>query len=384
MDNAHSLLEVPPPSPATDAPPIRVGIAGLGRSGWSIHAEAVARHPGRFQLVAVADDQPDRRREAHARFGCHAHASVESLVHDPDVELLVVATPNHQHAAHAIAALTAGKDVLCEKPMADSATAADAMVAAARDAGRLLTVFNNRRFDPHFLHVRDVIESGVLGRVVQVRLAVHQFTRRWDWQTLRQYGGGMLSNIGAHFLDLLLSFFPGDGLPGVHCHLDRVLTLGDADDHCVVTLRQSGCPLVQLELTNACALPQDNWLIMGDRGTLTGTFDQLRWRVADMDRLPTRILERTPQSTERTYNRDAVTFTEHGWQVPPERSTNKWQHDQFYGRLFRTIRHGDPLAVTPASVLRCLRLIDACRAAAATVPAGPPSMVRANEPVRTR
>ncbi len=386
MDNTNQLLGVDfktPARPTDAAAPVRVGIAGLGRSGWSIHAEAVARQAGRFELVAVADDQPQRRREATARFGCRAHATVDALVRDPSVELVIVATPNHLHAAHAIAAMAAGRDVLCEKPMAATGDEAETMIAAARTTGRLLTVFNNRRFDPHFLQVRDVIDSGALGRIVQVRLAVHRFTRRWDWQTLKAFGGGMLSNIGAHFLDLLLTFFPDAALPDVYCHLDRVLTLGDADDHCVVTLRQPGRPLVQLELTNACAIPQDNWLVMGSRGTLSGTFDALRWRVANLDRLPPRTLERTPQSSERTYNQDAVTWQEHSWQVPPEQATNHWQHDQFYGRLFGTMRRGEPLAVTPASVLRCLRVIDACHASATSAAAPGKLAIDAHTPART-
>ncbi len=364
MDESNLMVADATAADAGGADAVRVGIAGLGRSGWGIHAAAVARQAGRFRLAAVADDSAARRREAVDRFGCRSHATVESLVADSGVDLVVVATPNHLHAAHAAAALAAGKDVLCEKPMAADGPEAVGMIAAARRAGRVLTVFNNRRFDPHFLQVRRVVDSGALGRIVQVRLAVHQFTRRWDWQTLRQYGGGMLSNIGAHWLDLLLSFFPGEGLPQAWCHLDRVLTLGDADDHCTVVLRQPGRPLVQLELTNACALPQDNWLIMGERGTLGGTFDALRWRVADLDALPPRELERSPRSAGRTYNRDTIAWQEHAWHVPPEQAVNTWQHDQFYRRLYGTLRRGEPAAVTPESVLRCLRLIDACHAAA--------------------
>ena len=349
-------------------PPVRVGIAGLGRSGWGIHAPAIAQQPNRFRLVAVTDDQPTRRAEAVTKFGCTAHRDIDQLVRDPNVDLVVIATPNHMHARHAIAALDAGKHVLCEKPMAASPAEAEAMIESARRNSRILTVFNNRRFDPHFLKVREIVASGALGQIVQVRLVVHAFTRRWDWQTLKEYGGGMLSNIGAHFLDLLLSFFPAGELPQVFCHLDRVLTLGDADDHCVVMLRSvngSG-PLVQMELSNACALPQDNWLIMGDRGTLSGTFSDLTWRTVDVDDLATRTLERAPRSTERAYNRDTLSTTDHHWTVPSEQAANVWNHWQFYRRLYATLRDGAPLVVDPREVHRCMQLIAACHAAAAS------------------
>lgn len=338
---------------------IRVGVAGLGRSGWNIHTGAIAGLPRLFTLAAVADTEPVRCREAVARFGCRAYATADELFDDPTVELVVIASPNHLHPSHTIRALAAGRHVICEKPMAMRVDDVDDMIAAAERHGRMLTVFHNRRFEPHVAKLRQVLASGELGRIVHVRAAIHRFTRRWDWQTLRQYGGGMLNNIGSHVLDLMLELFPVTE-PRVFAHLDRVLTLGDAEDHCVLMLKGSDGPLLHLEITNAGAFEQDLWLVLGTRGSLRGGPQQLHWKLADFDRLPDRRLE--PQTTaERRYPNDQVDWLERAWTCPPNEDHSTHTHRRFYEDVHRALLAGAPPAVTPRSVRRLVAVLEQAR-----------------------
>ena len=181
--------------------PVRVGIIGLGRSGWSIHALGLQLMPEHYQIVAVADLITERRAEAEQTFGCRAYAGYGELLADREVELVIVAPPSYLHAVYTIAALQAGKAVVCEKPMAENLADADGMLAAARRTGSLFTMFQNRRYEASYLKVREIIASGVLGRIFQIKLTVHSFSRRWDWQTLRAFAGGQLRNNGVHYLD---------------------------------------------------------------------------------------------------------------------------------------------------------------------------------------
>ena len=89
--------------------PVRVGIIGLGRSGWSIHAMGLQQMPERFQIVAVADLITERRAKAQQTFGCRAYAGYGELLADREVELVIVASPSTLHAVYPIAALQAGK-----------------------------------------------------------------------------------------------------------------------------------------------------------------------------------------------------------------------------------------------------------------------------------
>jgi predicted dehydrogenase len=72
------------------------------------------------------------------------------------------------------------------------------------EPGRVLAPFQNRRYEPHFNKVKEIVASGKLGQIVQIRMAWHSFGRRWDWQTLREFGGGQLANNGPHLLDQAL------------------------------------------------------------------------------------------------------------------------------------------------------------------------------------
>ncbi|MCB0160837.1 MAG: Gfo/Idh/MocA family oxidoreductase [Caldilineaceae bacterium] len=335
--------------------PIRVGIAGLGRSGWDIHARLLEPLAEHYTVTAVVDGDPARRDEAVARFDCAAYGTYDELLADPGVELVVVALPSHLHADAAIAGLAAGKHVVVEKPMATSLADADRMVAAAAQADTVLSVFQNRRYNPDFVKVRSLIDSGIFGRIVQVRITESRFGRRWDWQTQRKFGGGTLNNTCPHFLDQALQLF-GPREPEVFCHLDRTLTLGDADDHVKVVLKGDGAPTVDVEVSSACAYPGETWNIMGTQGGLAGSTRELRWKWYDPAALPPRELDFNP-TPDRSYNRDEIPWQEGSWSLDEDDTPG---YAGYYLDLFAAIRDGAPPAVTPESVRRVIWLQETC------------------------
>ena len=113
---------------------INVGIIGMGRSGWELHAAPLSKFP-EYKLVAICDQSEKRRNEASAAFGAQAYTQWQQLVSDPQIQLVVVSTPSHYHVEPTLAALEAGKHVLVEKPMAVTLADAEKMVSAAEKAG---------------------------------------------------------------------------------------------------------------------------------------------------------------------------------------------------------------------------------------------------------
>ena len=113
--------------------PVRVGVAGLGRSGWSLHCLTLGEMPEKYRLVAIADPDAGRQEEAKSRFHCQCYSNYADMVADEDVELIVVASPSHLHEPFTLDALRAGKDVLVEKPFATSLDGADRMIQVARE-----------------------------------------------------------------------------------------------------------------------------------------------------------------------------------------------------------------------------------------------------------
>ena len=332
------------------AAPLNVGIVGLGRSGWNIHAKSLAQMPDRYRIASVCDPEPARRDEARQVHGCETFETFEQLIEAGGLDLVVVASPNHLHTDHSITALAAGCHVVCEKPFALDLADADRAIAAAERYGRVLSPFQHRRYESHFLKIKELIASGVLGEIVHARLAWHQFTRRWDWQTLNRFGGGLLNNNGSHLLDHALQLLPDDAEPEVFADLQRVLSLGDTEDHVKIVMRTPGQPTIEIELSNACAYPQDRWLIMGSRGGLRGTDTDLQWRTVDFADLPERRLE-TAAATGRQYSTDQITWQEHSWSPAADDPGAYWR---YYDDLYRTIVDGAPLVIDGPSVRRLI------------------------------
>ena len=337
--------------------PVRIGVAGQGRSGWGIHVTTMRAVPDRFRVVAVMDEIEARRQEAQAALDCRAYATFDDLLRDDEVEVVVVSTFNRHHSDHAIAALEAGKHVVCEKPFALTVADADHMIAAARSAGRHLIPFQNRRYEPHFRKVLEIVQSGILGEVLLVRLAWHSFGRRWDWQTLLEYGAGALANNGPHMLDHAVHFL-GEGELEIFADMRNGLSSGDAEDHCKVTVKAQTGPTVDMELTSCAAFSQDRWLIMGTSGGLRGTTNKLEWRWVDWGAMPPRPVDPRP-TRDRSYNREPLTWQEDSWST--DRRGDADNH-AFYRDLYATMRQGQPPAITAESARRYVAILERARA----------------------
>jgi len=364
------------PNSESAAGPVRVGVAGLGRSGWNIHVRTIRSLPERFRVVAVADADESRRRQAEETLGCRSYADPADLIADDGVDLLVVSTFNRLHTEHAIAGLQAGRDVLCEKPFALTVADLDRTIAAAERAGRLVVPFQNRRYEALFRKVLEVVRSGVLGEILQVRIAWQSFGRRWDWQTRTDYGAGALANNGPHLLDHAAHFI-GEGEMEIYCDLRNGLSSGDGEDHAKIVVKTANGPTVDLELTSCAAYSLDRWQIMGTAGGLRGTGSELHWRWVDWGTMPPRPVDPRP-TPDRSYNRETLDWHEETWTTGAGGDVDNLA---FYDDLYATLREGKPLAVTPESVRRPVTILEYCRSA--YTPA-PPRFAAAGAPAAAR
>jgi scyllo-inositol 2-dehydrogenase (NADP+) len=337
--------------------PVAVGIVGLGRSGWDIHAAALAGRDD-YRVAAVADPLEERRAEAAERFGCRTCAGYQELLAEEGVELVVVAAPSWLHAPVALAAVEAGRHVLVEKPFALTRREGEQVLDAAAAAGRVVTCFQNRRFDPDYLLLREIIDSGVLGEVFFIRLGHYGFARRADWQTLRHLGGGILHNWGPHVLDLALLLL-GDLEPQVHAQLRRVASAGDAEDHARVTLRARSGREVEVELA-MYALPLPQWTVMGTAGSLSGDGKAFHLKYYDPAAVPPLVASDGPAPDRRYGTGEVLPWQEEVRKVPGGASLA----GQYYTALLPVVRGEAPPFVTREELLAQLRVQDMARAAA--------------------
>ena len=336
---------------------IRAGIAGLGRTGWHNHALVMEGLGQQYKVTAVLDVDEGRMKEARERFGCATCGSYGELIEHPEVDMVVVGLPQKMHCACSIEALAAGKHVVCEKPMAMNLTEADRMIRAARRAKGFFTVYQNRRYAHDFVKVREVIDSGVLGRVTLIRMSVGFFMRRWDWQTLRKNGGGQLNNTGPHFIDQALVFL-GDRYPSeLFVDMQHTVTLGDTDDHVKLVMKAKGSAVVEIEMLSDCAYPGPLWLVTGTKGGLAGTAQKLRWKWVLENRLPKREVDERP-TADRSYNSEDTPWSkERVWRA---RKSEPSAQARYYMELHEAIMKGEGPPVTAESVRRQMKLIGEC------------------------
>ena len=186
--------------------PLQVGLIGYGLAGSVFHAPLIQHTPG-LALHSIASSQRDRllRSFTDVRI-CDQPAE---LFNDPALDAVVIATPNAEHAPLAIAALQAGKHVLVDKPFALDLAEAEAVVRAAQTAERVVTVFQNRRFDADFLTLQQLLADGVLGEVAECHSHFDRYRPqvRDRWRESDAPGAGLWMDLGPHLLDQMLQLF---------------------------------------------------------------------------------------------------------------------------------------------------------------------------------
>ncbi|NLM77592.1 MAG: Gfo/Idh/MocA family oxidoreductase [Ruminococcaceae bacterium] len=343
---------------------IKIAILGQGRSGRDIHAVNLMYLTDLYQIVAIVDPLPDRRERAAREFKCDTYAHYTEILQRTDIDLVVNATPSYLHGPITIDLLNHGFNVLVEKPMSRSVAEVDAMIAAAEKNKRLLTIFQQSRFAPYFVKVREVIDSGVLGRIVQIGISFSGYARRWDWQCLQSFNGGSLLNTGPHPLDQALQLFGDDVEPQVTCFMDRVNTFGDAEDYVKLLLHGPGKPVIDLEISSANAYPSFTYLVQGTRGSLKGNMQRIDWKYFILEEAPPQQLIRTPlKKPDGTpaYCSEQLTWHEDAWDLPQEqKDLFETIATTYYKRLYKALTENSPLDITPQQVRRQIAVIEAC------------------------
>jgi predicted dehydrogenase len=255
--------------------PVRVAVIGCGLIAQRAHLPSYVAAP-EADLTAVVSGHRATAEAVASQFGNpRVLNSWQEAVADPEIDAIDICTPNVLHAEIAIAAARAGKHVLVEKPMATSLAEADAMIAAARDAGVLLAVAHNLRFVPIYSAMQKLLAEGAVGRIFSARgFFMHagpdEFwgaTSDWFWQE-GQAGGGSLLDMGIHMIDLL-RWMVGRPVAEVSAMTARVLKPTFADDNAMVLMRFEGDILASVQSSwSARPVPDRQIAIHGELGNL--------------------------------------------------------------------------------------------------------------------
>lgn len=343
---------------------LKVAILGQGRSGRDIHGKCLVNMQNKYKIVAVVDPLEDRRKRAEQEYGCDTYADYRSLMERRDLDLVINATPSHLHVPITLEFLNNHFNVLCEKPFARKVEEVDVLIAASKASNTVLAVFQQSRYAPYFEQVRNIINSGVLGRILQINISFNNFARRWDWQSVQEYNGGNLLNTGPHPLDQALQLLGTDQTPEVYCIMDRANTFGDAEDYVKLILRAIGRPVIDIEISSCCAYPCYTYNVQGTHGGLKGSMAHADWKYFVQEEAPAQSLIRTPLKNEDgtpKYCSEALSWHEKSWDVPEDqKALFSTIAGSFYTMLYKTLSEGAPLEITLEQVRQQIGTIEEC------------------------
>lgn len=330
---------------------IGIGIVGYGLAGRIMHAALIRRVP-ELRIDAVVTRDAARRAQAIADAVPRVYQTPDELLADPQIDLVVVATTHASHADLACAALAAGKHVVVDKPMAIHAADADRMIAAATTANRMLTVFQNRRWDWDYLTVREVIRAGLIGRPYLFETAVLTYREpRRTWRADPESMGSLLHDWGAHLIDQahLLIGAPATRVYARIVHARPEPAIGN---YARIDLTFADGTLFAIEMGNLCRPAKPRWYVLGDRGGIVkhglDPHERALRATGNPDDAVELLEERTHVTTEIAGAPAEIVL---------EAVRGTWI--DFYRNVADHLVRGAPLAVEPAQSRAVLAVLDA-------------------------
>lgn len=334
--------------------PIKVGVVGLGRIGMSVHRECLKARPDKFTVVAACDLIPERCERYKEEFGCRTYTDIEEMINDPEVEVVDIATRSCDHYKHSKMALLAGKSVLVEKPFCETFEQAEELVKlGSQPAGPRIFVRHNRRFETGFIKVNEIIDSGILGQVYEIKLTRNEYQRRNDWQTIKEFGGGQLLNWGPHIVDHSI-YFCGGAYTEMFSDIKRIAAVGDAEDHIKLVFKGVNGRIVDMEISGGVAVNTPEYVIYGSKGSLISEGNNLKLKYLD----PSVELEEikpdpnTPGSGAAFGNGEVLLWKEETVFIDPNDKT-----DVVWDYFFDAFRNNKPYPITSAQALETVRTI---------------------------
>ena len=331
---------------------MRVGLVGYGFAGRGFHAYLIGLVP-ELRLVAVASRDEGRRRQAEADHGVATYATLDDLLAQAEVDLIVLATPHAAHMAQACQAMDAGKHVVVDKVMCLSAAEADAMIAARDRNGVILSIFHNRRWDGDYLTLRKVLDAGWLGEPFLFESAVLGYRAPRGWRGDAAAGGGVLYDWGAHLIDQALQLVPGP-LVSVTCDIQYRGWGAQIGSYGRVLLRFANGTLFNVQVGNLTRADTPRWRVLGERGSLVKMGLDPQERAMLAGDIAAAVDPPTNYAQVRTDIAGLAT------ELTVETIRGDWT--AYYRNVAAALAGTAPLAVTPEEVRRAMVVFDAAMA----------------------
>lgn len=330
---------------------IITGIASFGMSGKVFHAPLLEAHRG-FELKTIVERSKNEAAPLYPK-AMIVH-SIDELLNDPEIELVVVNTPDHTHGEIAHKALMADKHVIVEKPFCLSTTECSDLLDLAIRKNKLLSVFQNRRWDGDFLTVKNIIDKGLLGRLVEYESHFDRFRNyiQKSWKEDASVGTGTLFNLGSHLIDQALVLF---GLPEyVYADIRVFRTGGEVDDYFDLNLYYPDLK-VTLKATYLAKAPGAKYHLNGE----TGSFVKFGLDPQE-DALKSGIIPGKAGWGKEPKKYWGTIYTDSDGKTEEKKvETVPGNYLAYYDNIYGVLTHQEELKVKPEEAISVIRIIEA-------------------------
>jgi scyllo-inositol 2-dehydrogenase (NADP+) len=334
---------------------IEVGLIGFGLAGRAFHAQVIRAVPG-LRLAAILQRSGNEAAEKYP--DVHIVRSLDELLAIKEIRLAVIATPNDSHFPLAQQCLAAGRDLLVDKPFTSTLEEAVELVEFAKKQGRLLTVYQNRRYDGDFQAIVRLVASGTLGKIIRFESNYDRFRpqlRPGAWRERSGPGTGIFFDIAPHLIDHALLLF---GMPEALTADIRIERDGAvADDAFDLAFHYPSGLRIDLRSSILAAVTRPRFLLHGTRGAfIKQPFDpqenNLRNGLVPVD---------GAWGAEPEENWGLLTLSENGTLTERRVPSANCDYRDFYANLRDAILGKAKLAVSPEWALDVMRLLELAR-----------------------
>jgi predicted dehydrogenase len=341
----------------TDPIDVRIGILGYAPSVGPLHGIGIEKTAG-LSLQAVCDSEPERQAQARNDFtGIKVHDSANQLVDDPDVDLVIIATPPNSHADLCLQMMAGGKHVICEKPLALTQRETDAIVQMADKYCVHVSCHQNRRWDPDFLAIRQVLREGLIGDLFYLESFVGGFHHPCGyWHSETRISGGTSYDWGAHYLDWIVALIPHEikGVIGTrHKRVWHDVTNADQER---IQIRFDGGEEAEFMHSDIAATRKPKWYLLGSEGAVVGHWQDVTSYEIDpilyFHRHDIPATEMTPELTvhRRHNNGDIISIKP---SIPAR------EHYPFHANLADHLLWGEPIVAPLEDSIKVVGILEA-------------------------
>lgn len=327
-------------------------VVGYGFAGRCFHSYLIPLDSG-LELHGVASRNPETRKNIEQQRGCKTYESFNEVISDPEVDLVVLATPNSTHAELAIQALDAGKHVVTDKIMCTSLQDCDRMIEAADRSGKLLTVFQNRRWDGDYLTLMKLIGEDELGEVRWAEMAWQGFGAWGGWRGEKSMGGGRLFDLGAHMVDQMCLLIPHT-ITSVYCRTHYDYPESSVESHAMIVIGFENGATGIVDTSGMNAISKPRFLVHGTKGSfIKHGLDPQEKAMID---------EQIDNAVEEESLYGTLNAGKDERRVPTE--SGRWRN--FYENVADVLVNGAEPAIKLPEVRRCMAVFDAALRSAET------------------